>query len=170
MKNIAIIIVLATATLFAACSGDKPVKKTSKKLAKMVNAQPKPKATSSAPKPMAPMAKKAIDTDAKKEAQVVPIPPEQIKKAEEILAAVSEDEIAAVDAKKKFKMLCSACHGFKGNLMVNGAKDLTKSKITMAQSVAQVYFGRGNMTPFKGVMEDAEIVAVAKYIQKEIMK
>ena len=34
------------------------------------------------------------------------------------------------------------------------------------EEVAQVYFGKGLMTPFKGIMTDAEIVAVAKYIEK----
>jgi len=93
------------------------------------------------------------------------VPPKQLKKAKEMIASVSQEEIEAIDAKKKFKMLCSTCHGFKGDLNVNGAKDLSKSNISLAKSVARVYFGKGLMTPFKGVLTDAEIVAVSKYTE-----
>jgi len=93
------------------------------------------------------------------------VPPKQLKKAKEMIASVSQEEIDAIDAKKKFKMLCSTCHGFKGDLNVNGAKDLSKSNISLAKSVARVYFGKGLMTPFKGVLTDAEIVAVSKYTE-----
>jgi len=96
------------------------------------------------------------------------VPPEQLAKAKEIIASVSSKDIAAVDAKQKYKMVCSACHGFTGNLNVNGAKDLTKSTLPLAESVAQVYHGKGLMTPFKGLLSDAEIVAVSKYIEEEL--
>ncbi len=69
------------------------------------------------------------------------------------------------NAKKIFKSSCAICHGFKGNMMINGAKDLTKSKISLKESVAQVYFGKGLMTPFKGVLKDEEIIAVSKYVE-----
>ena len=67
-------------------------------------------------------------------------------------------------------MFCAVCHGKTGDLNVNGAKDLTASKISLEESVAQVYHGRGLMTPFKGVLKDHEIVAVSKYIRKELRK
>ena len=44
-------------------------------------------------------------------------------------------------------------------------KDLTKSKLPLVESVAQVYHGKGLMTPYKGILKDPEIVAVAKYIE-----
>lgn len=91
--------------------------------------------------------------------------PEQLKKAEELIASTTDKQIESVDAKKKFKMFCSICHGIKGDMMVNGAKDLTKSKISLQESVAQVYHGKGLMTPFKGVLKDHEIVAIAKYTE-----
>jgi len=93
------------------------------------------------------------------------IPAEQIKKADDIIASVSEGDVFAVDTKKLFRMHCAICHGFKGNMMVNGAKDLTKSKIPLNQSVAQIYHGKGLMTPYKGVLRDEEIVALAKYVE-----
>ena len=47
----------------------------------------------------------------------------------------------------------------------NGAKDLTISEADLTERVAQVYFGKGLMTPFKGVLSDAEIVAVSQYLE-----
>lgn len=95
---------------------------------------------------------------------------EQIDKAKEIIKSVSASDLAKVDPKKVFKIHCALCHGFTGDMMVNGAKDLTKSEIPIEESVAQVYHGKGLMTPYKGVLKDAEIVAVCQYIEKEIRR
>ncbi len=92
--------------------------------------------------------------------------PAQLAKAKEIIAGVKNEAIEAVDAKKKYKMFCTTCHGMTGDLNVNGAKDLTLSKISLEESVAQIYHGKGLMTPFKGILENEEIVAVSKYIVK----
>jgi len=91
--------------------------------------------------------------------------PEQLAKAQSIIDDVSEDDLDDVDPKKLFKINCALCHGFKGNMMVNGAKDLTKSVISLKEAVAQVYHGKGLMTPYKGILSDAEIVSVAKYTE-----
>ncbi len=115
------------------------------------------------------VATKVLDTE-ESDATSDPIPEEQLEKAKEIIAAATPEQIAAVNAQSKYKMLCAACHGFKGNMNVNGAKDLTKSKISLVESVAQIYHGKGLMTPFKGLLKDAEIVAVAQYIEKELRK
>lgn len=92
--------------------------------------------------------------------------PEELAKAKEIIANVTEEAVSAVNAKKKYKMYCTTCHGTKGDLNINGAKDLTVSKTSMEESVAQVYHGKGLMTPFRGILKDEEIVAVSKYIVK----
>ncbi len=104
------------------------------------------------------------DLNAPNEEEVI-IPKEQIKKAKEILAAVTDEELDQLDGKLLFKQNCSICHGIKGNMKINGAKDLTKSKTSLVRGVAQVYFGRNLMTPFRGKLSDAEIVAVSKYAQ-----
>lgn len=109
--------------------------------------------------------KEKEDTPRKMEVKSDPPPPGQIKKAKEILASVNKDDVDNIDAAKKFKLFCSTCHGFKGDMMVNGAKDLTVSKISLENAVAQVYHGKGLMTPYKGVLKDHEIVAVCKYIE-----
>ncbi len=93
-------------------------------------------------------------------------PPEQLQKAKEILQTVSEAAITSIDAKAKYRVFCIACHGPKGDLNFNNATDLTQSTIGLEESIAQIYHGKGMMTPFKGIMKDKEIVAVAKYIEK----
>ena len=108
---------------------------------------------------------KATETTEKVDQQNEPLPPEQLEKAKSILAEVNASSISAVDAEKIFKMHCASCHGFKGNMMVNGAKDLTKSNIDIINSVAQVYHGKGLMTPYKGLLKSEEIVAVCQYIE-----
>ncbi len=149
-KFITVLSLLLVVGLLVSCGGDKPKKKKKNSHATQV----KNDATSSDDETM----EDAPQTD--------PVPPEQLKKAKELIAAASDEDIAAIDGKKKFKIFCTACHGTNGKLKINGAKDLTKSKISLEESVAQIYFGKGLMTPFKGVLKDAEIVAVAKYIEE----
>lgn len=98
------------------------------------------------------------------------VPPEEIEKANAIIASVSAGEIEAVDALGKYKMYCAACHGYDGRLKVNGAKDLSKSVLALEESVAQLYHGRGLMPPFKTVLQEPEIVAIAQYIERDLRK
>lgn len=139
MKRAHFIYTLFVCLLFWACSGDSPNQPPSKK---------------NAPK----TEKKQIS---KKEATPPsePVPPEQLTKAKELLAVKHEE----LDGKAIFKRNCASCHGFKGNLKSNGSKDLTISNISMEESVAQIYFGKGLMLPYSKLLSDAEIIAVAKY-------
>ncbi len=91
---------------------------------------------------------------------------EQIAVAKKLIASTDTDAVKAVDAKKMFKNYCAICHGRKGNMKINGSKDLSKSKTSLEQRVAQIYFGKGTMTPFKGTIKNEEIIAVAKYIDE----
>lgn len=109
---------------------------------------------------------KNVDSEKKSKLnQSEPVDIKQINKAKELIASVSKAEIKTVDAQKKYKIFCGTCHGFSGNANINGAKDLTKSKVDLTTSVAQVYHGKGLMTPFKGIMNDAEIIAVCQFIE-----
>ncbi len=92
-----------------------------------------------------------------------PIPPKQLEAAKAIVNRIDEEALASLDGLKLFKTHCAICHGFKGDLKLNGSKDLTKSEISLNEAVAQVYFGRGLMQPYKGLLSDAEIIAVSKY-------
>lgn len=91
--------------------------------------------------------------------------PAQLAKAASLLEEVDQPEVDKIDSKKLFKIHCSICHGFKGDMMINGAKDLVKSRISINEAIAQVYHGKGLMTPYKGVLTDAEIIAVSQYTE-----
>jgi len=150
------LIIILIASFLVACGGDDSSKKSTSK-----KSSPKKEVKAKKNKK-----KEATKKTVKKEDEnAIPTPPEHLEKAAEIIAAVNEDDIAAVDAKKKFKNNCAICHGTKGNMKINGAKDLTKSSISLKESVAQVYHGKGLMTPYKGILSDAEIVAVAKFTE-----
>ncbi len=93
-------------------------------------------------------------------------PDEQIAVAKKLISSTDNDLVKSVDAKKIFKNYCAICHGRKGNMQINGSKDLSKTNTSLAQRVAQIYFGRGTMTPFKGIIKDEEVIAVAQYIDE----
>lgn len=154
MKNTYLVMMIMALVSFCvlACGQDvdkSTTKKTAKKSKKVAK-----KATK----------KKAAETKTM-DAAVSGATPEQLAKAKEIIASIDPALVDAVDAKKKYKTFCATCHGFKGKLNINGAKDLSISKISLEESVAQIYHGKGLMTPFKGVLKDEEIIAVAKYIE-----
>lgn len=109
--------------------------------------------------------KKTVSTDEPddKEDQTVPMTKEQLDKAKSLIKEAGD--VSDIDAKKLFKHQCTSCHGRKGNLGINGAKKLNKSKINLENAVAQVYFGKGLMTSYKQILSPKEIVAVAKYAE-----
>jgi cytochrome c6 len=65
--------------------------------------------------------------------------------------------------KKTFETYCILCHGSDGKLGLNGSKDLTISTITLPERITQVTNGKGVMTPFKDILTEDEIKAVAEY-------
>lgn len=71
-----------------------------------------------------------------------------------------------VDAEKIYKTNCLVCHGVDGKLGINGAKDLTASPMTLDERINNVTNGAGTMTPFKGILTEEEIKAVAAYTFK----
>ena len=162
MKKLLVVITLLCFGLLFSCGGDKPEKakedpfKTEGTENKKTPDNDDTKTTSD-----------SNDSDAEEEiVQTIPTPPEHLAKAKEVIAAIKDSDMEGIDGKKKYKMFCTPCHGLDGKLNVNGATDLTKSKTSLNESVAQVYHGKGLMTPFKGILKDAEIVAVAKYIEE----
>lgn len=161
MRILIYLLICSLSLSLLSCGGDKP------------NSSKKSKTSKSAPinydRKVAGETTETTEEEPAEE-EVRTVPPEQLAKAKEILAAATEDQIAEVDAKGKYKMFCAACHGYEGDLGVNGAKDLTASTLDMPEAVAQVYFGKGLMTPFKGLLKDHEIVAVSKYVHEELRK
>lgn len=110
------------------------------------------------------MTKTENKSDSVKE-KAAQIPQAQLDRAKKLIAKVSQKDVEAVDAKKKYVSYCASCHGQKGLMSINGAKKLTKSTASLEESVAQIYEGKGMMTPFRGILKDEEIVAVARYIE-----
>jgi cytochrome c6 len=69
----------------------------------------------------------------------------------------------AADGEKLYKQYCTVCHGPDGKLGLNGAKDLSASKLTEAERIVQVTEGKNAMTPFKQTLSPEEIKAVVAY-------
>ncbi len=60
---------------------------------------------------------------------------------------------------------CKLCHGVKGNLQLNGAKDLKESTLTLEERINIITTGKNAMTPFEKVLSEEEIRKVAEYSQ-----
>ena len=99
------------------------------------------------------------------EAKRIASTPEQLAKANTIINATTAEALSKINGKELYKNYCTSCHGFTGDLNVNLATDLTTSTLPLEERVAQIYFGRGLMTPFKGLLKEEEVVAVSKYVE-----
>lgn len=60
---------------------------------------------------------------------------------------------------------CSSCHGKAGNLMIGGAKDLTRSVISRDEAASIIGNGKGMMPPFRDKFSAAEIEELAAYAE-----
>ena len=76
-------------------------------------------------------------------------------------ATVSDAQARALYVRK-----CSLCHGDDGRLMASKSPDLSLSTLTLAERVALITYGKGTMPGQKGVLNTAEISAVARYIER----
>jgi mono/diheme cytochrome c family protein len=71
----------------------------------------------------------------------------------------------AINAKALYEKKCSLCHGNDGQLNLAGASDLSKSALSLEDRINVITNGKNNMTPFKAVLSEDEIKAVAIYIE-----
>ena len=84
-------------------------------------------------------------------------------------SAAADKTVAAAstgpDGARIYKTRCVACHGSNGNMGANGAANLQQSRISLNERIATVTHGRMDkgMNAFKGILEPAEIKAVAEY-------
>ncbi len=62
-----------------------------------------------------------------------------------------------------FKKNCKLCHGADGKQMLNGAKDLNLSTMTLEERINIITNGKKVMVPFKDVLTAEQIKAVAQY-------
>jgi uncharacterized membrane protein SirB2 len=67
--------------------------------------------------------------------------------------------------KNTYMTYCSRCHGADGMAGLSGASNLVLSELDYNNIVNIVREGKGEMTPFKDILSDAEISAVAKYVE-----
>ncbi len=65
--------------------------------------------------------------------------------------------------KEVYKKYCVACHGETGELAINGAVKFPESQLSAKERVLVITNGRNMMTPFKGLLSEEEIKAVANY-------
>ncbi|HVP69107.1 MAG TPA: c-type cytochrome [Anaeromyxobacteraceae bacterium] len=87
-----------------------------------------------------------------------------------VVVALVAPQARADDAAATFQAKCAVCHGKDGkgqNPMGQklGVKDLTVTKLSLADVEKTIADGRGKMTGFKGKLSDAEIKAMAKFVK-----
>ena len=73
------------------------------------------------------------------------------------------DPKTVADGQAVYKKYCTLCHGSDGKLGVNGSKDINVSTLTLEERKTLIREGKNLMTPFKGVLSEDEIHAVASY-------
>lgn len=64
---------------------------------------------------------------------------------------------------KVYKRNCLACHGMDGKAKTNGALDITESTLELDERILLIKNGRKTMTPFKSMLSEKEIKAVAEF-------
>lgn len=70
------------------------------------------------------------------------------------------------DGETLYRKYCVLCHGADGKKGFNGAGDLTRSLLTLDERVVLIREGKGMMTPFRELLGEEEIRAVAAYTLK----
>lgn len=73
--------------------------------------------------------------------------------------------VEEIDGKEIYNTYCVACHGKNGNLGASGAKNLQESTMSLEERIEIITNGKKIMSPFKHVLEENEIEAVARYIE-----
>lgn len=64
---------------------------------------------------------------------------------------------------KLWKINCVICHGINGKLGVNGAKDLSLSKMNLDQRIEIITNGKNTMTAFHRTLKPDQIKALAEF-------
>lgn len=75
-------------------------------------------------------------------------------------------EVSEVQARALYIRKCSLCHGDDGKLMASRSPDLSLSALDLEERIALITYGKGTMPGQNGVLNSAEIRAVAKYIER----
>ena len=75
----------------------------------------------------------------------------------------SQASVASVDGEKVYKQYCVTCHGIYGDMGASGAFNLKTSQLTVEERIQVITNGRNAMTPFKTLLNEEKIKAVAEY-------
>lgn len=73
------------------------------------------------------------------------------------------DQKTITEGKETYKKYCELCHGESGELALNGAKKFPESTLTVEERILVIANGKNSMTPFKGLLSEKDIAAVAAY-------
>ena len=76
------------------------------------------------------------------------------------------EEVSEVQARALYIRKCSLCHGDDGKLMASKSPDLSLSNLALDKRIALITYGKGTMPGQKGLLNSAEIRAVARYIER----
>jgi len=67
------------------------------------------------------------------------------------------------DVVKLYNTNCGICHGKKGRKGLAGAKILPESELNLKERIAIITHGKGQMMPYKNILSEEEIQAIAEY-------
>jgi len=69
--------------------------------------------------------------------------------------------------KEMYAQYCASCHGNNGDLGISDAADLTVSRTSLDEKIYTISNGseNGKMTPYKGLLSEKDIDAVAHYVE-----
>lgn len=88
---------------------------------------------------------------------------EPTESSETKATASAEPEKPKPDGEKIYKQYCITCHGLYGDMGASGAFNLQTSELTVEERVEVITNGRNLMTPFKSLLNEEKINAVAEY-------
>lgn len=94
----------------------------------------------------------------KKEAYITPVTAVIDSTSTEAPTVVNEGKVI-------FEAKCALCHGVDGKLQVSGAKDLSVSKLTKAETIEMIKSGKGLMQGFKDEFNEQQLNALADYVE-----
>ena len=86
-----------------------------------------------------------------------------VEKHRELSISQNKRIAKTIDGKEIYQANCLVCHGENGDMMAAGAKDITISTLSLEETINQITNGVGMMMPYKGILDEASIEAVAKY-------
>lgn len=75
-------------------------------------------------------------------------------------------EDGSPDAVRLYNIHCAACHKPDGSGGISGAKNLATTLLNVKELELVIRNGQGDMMPFKSILNDTEISAVAAFVHE----